>query len=124
LCINRADTKQLLQASQWPSDILISEWFFSRKTHALSDNMFNVLDGKVSDNLSTPYYTSADCVAECVANSIKAIRDNGGNPGLPTESPVDMEETILFNSAATCKSPACDDIVVCNLDSTHIDNHV
>ena len=122
LCINRADTEQLLQASKWPSDILISEWFFSRKTHAPSDKMFNVFDGEVSDNLRTPYYPSADSVAECVANSIKAIRDKCVTPGPPTDSPVDMEQTILCNNAATCNSPACDDIVVCNLDSTHIDN--
>jgi hypothetical protein len=123
LCINRADTKQLLQASKWPSDILISEWFFSSKKNVVSDKMGNEFVDKMSDNMSTPYYPAIDHVADCVANSIKAIRDNGGITGLPTGSPIDMDQTILFNEAATCNSPVSVDIAVCNLDSTHIDRN-
>lgn len=32
LCINRSDTKLLLDADKWPADISISTWFFKKKT--------------------------------------------------------------------------------------------
>lgn len=114
LCINRGDTKQLLQAHLWPSDILISEWFFSKQVRSSNDKQISGSNIVVSD-------PPADDVAKVVDNAIKTLRGNAAELGLLNESPVDMEATILLN-AATCNSPAASDgCVRVNLDSTRID---
>jgi hypothetical protein len=68
--------------------------------------------------MSTPYYATI----ECVAKIIKAvhIKNKSGlhTRKIRTESPIDMDETTLFNEAATINSPFRDNIAVSNLDRT------
>ena len=61
LCINREDSKSLLDADKWPSDITISAWFFKSTTIATSSSAGNA-NGQSSssavlssvDNISLP----------------------------------------------------------------------
>jgi hypothetical protein len=76
LCINRADTKLLLQANKWPSDIIISRWVFSGK----SDN------GTVNTGTETSH-----------ANQSSHGDTHDPNLDLQTVETreIDMDETIL-----------------------------
>jgi hypothetical protein len=119
LCINRADTKQLLQAEKWPSDILISEWFFSNKSHGSINKNYN---GSNIINRPLVIEDSAEGSTDCIARSIVAIRGNSGETNLLNESPVDMDATIIFN-AAGCDSSAVDKYLSDNLESSRIGNY-
>jgi len=60
--------------------------------------------------------TAADCVADSVSRCLQIIRFSSTTSGPPIESPVNMDETILFN-ADTYSALAIDDKVVYILDS-------
>jgi len=74
LCVNQADAKQLLQASKWPSDILISDWFFSNKNRTATDNMHT--GSNLANKPTLLKNTAADYVADSDSRCLLIIRGN------------------------------------------------
>jgi len=120
LCIHRADTKQLLQANKWPSDILISEWFFSNKNPISAVNLQSESTLAIESSVSND---TSDCVVRngpiqtgsgSYFNS-NPLNDSSVNMG-------DLDDTILFNADNSLS------IVVANVgdvvDNVHTTNIV
>jgi len=94
-----------------------SDWFFSNKKRVSADKMHT--SSNLANRPTLLKDTAADCVADSVSRCLQIIRGSSTASGPQIESPVNMDETILFN-ADTYSSLAIGNNVVDTLDSNRI----
>ena len=94
LCINRSDSKLLLQADKWPTDLVISKWFFSTKSNHLTDNdeyqaPHNATEVAGGINMATPGPSSHSGLSGTSATSLAVTVD------VHEQTEIDMDATIM-----------------------------
>jgi len=90
LCINRADSKLLLQPEKWPPDVVVANWYFARKAvDGADDAVETATDGIVG--------TASGGAAAAV------VADDSANVALTDDQPsgsVGSDETIMVTDSA------------------------
>ena len=128
LCINKADTKLLLNPSKWPADVSVSAWFFRKK----DDNIVN-------NQHTTSSSPTAAAAAAVVAAATPPLPPSPPSPPVAVQTDRDVTAAAVANTAtvtvdvhqpASSVSPAgemeTDDAETMNLspiDSLHNTGH-
>ena len=129
LCINKADTKLLLNPSKWPADVSVSAWFFRKK----DDNIVN------NQHTTSSLPTAAAAAAVVVAAATPPLPPSPPSPPVAVQTDRDVTAAAVANTAtvtvdvhqpASSVSPAgemeTDDAETMNLspiDSLHNTGH-
>ena len=122
LCINKADTKILLNPSKWPADVSVSAWFFRKKNDNSGDNQ--------QTTTTSPSTVAASAVAATPAAAAATTRP-APPAAVQTETVVSAAAAAVINSATTVidmhqpassVSPAAETLTVASMNLSPINS--